>query len=77
MANNMGKTKKSYNLTDAESAYFAYKWIAQNIAINYSLGNKDYMEIVYDSGEGSPSGLSNLFQFVIILTLHLNLFEDM
>ena len=35
----MSNVKKEYAMTDAESAYFVFKWIGQNIEID-CLGNK-------------------------------------
>ena len=56
----MIEAKDSYNLTSAESAYLLYKWIGQNIEVNYKDGNNDYMN-VYNFRKGTPSGISNLF----------------
>lgn len=60
MCKTMEKSKEFFSLTDAESAYLVYKWISENIEVN-RLGNSDYVATVYDRGEGSPAGVSQLF----------------
>ena len=58
----MKKIKNSYSLSEAEFAYLAYKWIAQNIDVQYNLGNKNsYPPFVYELGRGTPYGIALLF----------------
>ena len=53
-----------YRLSDLEVAYLAYKWIAQNIEVQYDLRNTNYPVNVYDSGKGNPSGIASLFNAI-------------
>ena len=55
--------KEKNSLTDSESAFLIYKWIAQNIEINcyYSIKNEESESTVYKSGKGRPSAISSLF----------------
>ena len=61
----MSKAKEEYSMTDEESAYFIYKWIAQNIAtdcIGIMLGNSSGEAVTtYREGKGGPIGISGLF----------------
>lgn len=59
MLQKIGEAKRKFQLSGAESAYFEYKWIAQNIRLLG--GADDYQQNVYDKGEGSQLGISNLF----------------
>ena len=55
----MAKTKEEYSLSDADSAYLAYKWIELNIKWEDS-DNED-LGSIYNSGKGNPFGISTLF----------------
>ena len=51
-------------MTDAESAYFAYKWIGQNIE-NDCLGNGTTLPAnIYKDGKGGENGISSLFNMI-------------
>ena len=54
-------TKKTYTLNVQDSAYLAYKWIAENINVQYSLGVGNIPQEVFRLGRGSPFGISQLF----------------
>ena len=54
-------TQKTYNLNAQDSAYLVYKWIAQNIDVQYSLGQRSNPQSVLQSKRGSPFGISQLF----------------
>ena len=61
----ISKAKKDYAMTDAEAAYFAYKWIGQNIEID-CLGNKygnssTNYATTYEEGKGGYIGITGLF----------------
>ena len=61
----MSNIKKEYLMTDAEAAYFIYKWISQNIEID-CLGNKygnssKIPATTYKEGKGGHAGISGLF----------------
>ena len=60
--NTINNKKKTYNLNDQDSAYLAYKWIAQNIFVQYNLGQGNIPQNVYQFGRGSPFGISRLFK---------------
>jgi len=60
----MLKAKELNSLSKAESAFFAYKWIIKNITVYYNLGKNDYVNKVYETGEGSPWGISTLFTHI-------------
>ena len=64
----MSNVKKEYAMTDAESAYFVYKWIGQNIEID-CLGNKygnstTLPATTYKEGKGGYIGISGLFNII-------------
>ena len=52
------KAKEKFSLNDAESAYFVYTWLIQNI--KFYDGEED-MTKIYKSGKGNSAGLSSLF----------------
>ncbi len=61
----MSKSKENYELTEIESAYFAYKWIIQNIEFDkksFDNGN-DLTGLVttFKEGKGGAIGISALF----------------
>ena len=67
----MTNTKFVFSLTDVETAYFIYKWIAENIEYDCSPNSEEINEsggIVYKKGKGSSSGISDLFK---IMTTYL------
>ena len=58
----MSNAKEDNSLNDAESAYFAYKWIGQNIEYD-CLGNifgnsSTFPETTYKDGKGGEIGIS-------------------
>jgi len=61
----MSKTKETYNLSDSESVYLIYKWIAQNIEYDcYNVNQGIYENATvptYNNGKSSHLGISNLF----------------
>ena len=65
MALAMSNAKEDYKMTDAESAYFAYKWIGQNIeydCLGKNLGNATTLPTnTYKDGKGGEIGISELF----------------
>ena len=67
MINAMKKAKSSYSLSEAESAFFVFKWISQNIAydcynINNDMSKIDYSEDgTYTKGYGVCAGFSKVF----------------
>ena len=65
MANEMRKAKIKYSMNKAESAYFAYKWIAQNIEYNCNyIIEKDSstaLILAYNKGKGGAIGITALF----------------
>ena len=66
MCKEMVKAKIRYSLNKAESAYFVYKWISQNIEYNcnYILDEDIPLEIylTYKDGKGGAIGISGLFK---------------
>ena len=62
----MKSAKNKHSLNEAESAYFVYKWLAENIAYDcYGLnhGEEDHGEnYTYQKGKGVCSGFSYLFK---------------
>lgn len=62
----MAEEKEKNSLTDAESAFLIYKWIAQNIEINcYYMIKKEQSDLeLYKSGEGQPLAISSLFNTI-------------
>ena len=73
----MSKSKTTYSLNDAESAYLVYKWIGQNIEYDYEgekQGNSSTaIAIVYKTGKGRVIGISALFNIMCDL---LNIERD-
>ena len=65
MCTAMKKAQIKYSLNQAESAYFVYRWISENIAYDcYSLfhGGIDYSEEgTYNKGKGVCEGYSRIF----------------
>lgn len=60
MLNQMKNAKEEFSLNEAESAYFAYKWISKNIEVNEDSEKVDPAQ-VYQFGEGNPEGIASLF----------------
>ena len=61
MLNQMSNLKEKYSLTEVDSAYLIYKWIATNIELEVS-GKNDDPVLVYNSGKGTAKGMSSLFK---------------
>ena len=61
MLNQMSNLKEKYSLTEVDSAYLIYKWIATNIELEVS-GKNDDPVLVYNSGKGTDKGMSSLFK---------------
>ena len=61
MFNQIAYSKEKYSLTNADSAYLIYKWIATNIVFEPGEVNQDPVE-VYNSGKGTSYGISSLFK---------------
>ena len=65
MVNEMLKAKIKYSMNKPESAYFVYKWIAQNIEYkcNYIIEEDSPAEIslAYKEGKGGTIGITGLF----------------
>ena len=60
----MKKAKENYSFNEAESAYFVFKWIKQNIEFDCNFpseANNDNDVNTYNKGEGSYFGISKLF----------------
>lgn len=59
----MKDEKEKNSLTDAESAFFIYKWIANNFDIDcYYMIEKEQSDLeLYKSGKGQPLSFSSLF----------------
>lgn len=60
----MKKAKVDYSFNEAESAYFVFKWIKQNIKLdcNFSSDVNNANDVnKYNTGEGSFYGISKLF----------------
>ena len=64
MIRNMIKAKQDYSLNEAESAYLVFKWIAQNIWVDFVDENLDDPINAYSSERGSPKALSSLFTHI-------------
>ena len=65
MLNQMKNAKEEFSLNEAESAYFAYKWISKNIEIDYD-GEKVDPAQVYELGEANFEGIASLLtEFVV------------
>ena len=64
MSLSMADEKEKNSLTDAETAFLIYKWIAKNIAIDcyYYLYKYEQSDLeLYKSGKGQPLSISSLF----------------
>ena len=77
MGKEMSKVKEQFSLTNLETAYFVYKWIALKIEFDcksFSLGNSSELEVtVYNEGKGGPIGIAQLFNtFCNILEIESN-----
>ena len=57
----MADIKEKYSLTEIDSAYLIYKWIATNIELEVN-GENDEPTSVYNSGKGTGKGISSLFK---------------
>ena len=57
----MIKAKEEYSFNEAESAFLVFKWICQNIGINFYDEDLDNPINAYTSGEGTQKALSSLF----------------
>ena len=73
MINQMMTEKDKYSLNEAESAYLVFKWIFQNIETSNEDEESDAPIYVYNSGKGSPNGISSLFSS---LCTFLNVVSD-
>ena len=66
MCTAMNNVKNEYDLSEAESAYLVYRWLAENIVYDcYGLnhGNIDYTEEgTYNKGKGVCAGYSSIFE---------------
>ena len=68
MALAMSSAKEDYSMTDVESAYFAYKWISQNIELD-CLGKESgdsstLPTTTYKDGKGGEIGITELFNMI-------------
>jgi transglutaminase/protease-like cytokinesis protein 3 len=64
MSLSMADEKEKNSLTDAETAFLIYKWIAKNIVINcyYYMYKYEQSDLeLYKSGKGQPLSISSLF----------------
>ena len=61
MFNQMADVQEKYSLTEVDSAYLIYKWIAINIQLELTGKNEDPPS-VYNSGKGTGKGMSSLFK---------------
>ena len=61
MVSKMVNAKEEYSLNEAESAYLIFKWIFENIKINFYDEDIDDPINAYNSGKGTPKALSSLF----------------
>ena len=65
MAVEMSNVKEQYSMTEAETAYFVFKWISQNI--DYDCYGSNHGNIIneyfiaYREGKGGEVGISDLF----------------
>ena len=68
MALEMSNAQNENSMTDAESAYFAYKWISQNIeydCLSNKFGNSSTLPATtYKNGKGGEVGISALFNMI-------------
>ena len=64
----MSNAQDKNSMTDAESAYFAYKWIGQNIeydCLSNKFGNSSTLPATtYKNGKGGEVGISALFNMI-------------
>ena len=71
MVNEMLKAKIKFSMNKVESAYFIYKWIAQNIEYNcnYNIEEDGPAEIslAYKEGKGGTIGITGLFILIFVL----------
>ena len=82
MSNLFVKTKIQYSMNKAESAYFAYKWISQNIEYNcdYIIEKESLNEIIitYNEGKGGVIGITGLFKKICeILNVESNIISGL
>ena len=61
MISKMINAKIEYSLNEAESAYLVFKWISENLSVNFNNKYTDDPINVYNSWKGSPKALSSLF----------------
>ena len=61
MVSKMINVKKEYSLNEAESAYLVFKWISENIKIDYYDEDSDDPIKAYNSGKDGSKSLSSLF----------------
>ena len=61
MVSKMINARKEYSLNEAESAYLVFKWISENIKINFYDEDLDDPINAYNSGKGTPKSLCSLF----------------
>ena len=61
MFKEMADIQEKYSLTEIDSAYLIYKWIATNIELEVN-GENDEPTTVYNSGKGTGKGISSLFK---------------
>ena len=61
MISKMINARKEYSLNEAESAYLVFKWISENIKINFYDEDLDDPINAYNSGKGTPKSLCSLF----------------
>ena len=64
MGNEMKKVIKEYSLSNIESAYLVFKWINQNLVAIFSNTQTDDATRTYNSGKGSPKGMSSVFSTI-------------
>ena len=61
MALTMKNVKQKYSLTEAESVYLIYKWIAKNINFDNTFIKREDETSTYNNGRGSYYGISHIF----------------
>ena len=61
MVSKMVNAKKEYSLNEAESAYLVFKWISENLFVDFNNKYSDDPINAYNSWDGSPKALSSLF----------------
>ena len=82
MALEMFKVKEKYLMSEAESVYFAYKWIAQNIEIDCRTDKQGEIitegYITYREGKGEEIGILGLFNTICgLLNIESNLIHGL